>query len=163
MFLSGVNDLEYGFEPVNERSLVRTIVADGFKYYSDAKKLFIPAIRASKILNIHYSAVRIYGGGPQIYTYGDLIQKITTLNLIIRYQLCKVVSDKYKRDEFKMNELSIEFIEGFLNDNGPVDDQSADIVFGFSDSYREEIIIDIAFQNHILGMLIIIIYKLTVK
>lgn len=146
MSLCDVNYMEYGFEPASERSLVRTIVADGFKYYSDARKLFIPAMRGSKILNVHYSTIRIYGGGPQICTYGDYIQKITILDFILRYQLCKVVSDRYKGNKFRMNELSIEFIEELLDGNGPADDR-----------FGEKIIIDMAFQNHVLGVLTVFI------
>lgn len=97
-----ISDKHCGFESATERYLLSKIIADGFQQFRTVKDLFDPVMRASKLLNIHYSAVPIYGAGPRIFTYGDLIQQATTLDFVIRYKLGNAVDGVFDRDGWKV-------------------------------------------------------------
>lgn len=135
-----------GFKCITERYLLNTIVADGFEQFRNVKELFVPVMRASKLHNIDYRSMTIYGAGPHIETYGDLIQQVTTLDFIIRYKLGKVVGGVYDRGGWNMQALPAEFLEQVLiqDENG---DQSEVVI-----SPEAKNIIDRLFEGHILCM-----------
>lgn len=115
-----------GFEFATERRLLNAIVADGLKQFQNLKELFVPVMRESKLHNVDYRAVAIYGADPHIDTYGDLIEQVTTLDFIIRYRLGKIVSGVYDRDGWFMKDLSAEYIQQVLiqDENELVEDRS---------------------------------------
>lgn len=148
-----ISNMNCGFELSTERYLVSTLIANGIQQFCSVKELFVPVMRASKSLNIHYSAVAIYGGGP-FHTYGDMIQQVSTLDFVIRYKLGRVVSGVYGH-EFKMKVLSAECIEQILSQD---DDIYQSGIFGDrSDGRKSGIslkaknIVDHVFEDHILG------------
>lgn len=135
-----------GFEVSIECKLLNTIIADAFEQFWNIRKLFIPVMRESKLLNVHHSEIPIYGVGPQIYTYGDLIQKVTMLDFILRHRLGNF------RDEWKMKNLPAEYIEQILSqdefdgrrfDAGKT--ESSEILL------KEKNIINYVFGDHFLG------------
>lgn len=92
-----------GFEIVTERFLLSTLISDGFEQFCGVKELFGPVMSASKLLNINYRDVPVYGGGSRIYSYGDLLDQVSMLDFIIRYKLGKVingVSNRWKIKKF---------------------------------------------------------------
>lgn len=120
----------------------------------EREDLFVPVMRESKLHNMDYRAVTIYGAGPLIHTYGDLIQQVTTLDFVIRYKLGKVVSGVYDRDGWNMKDLPAEYIEQvlILDENGLVGDRSeAGESECFAISPKAKNIIDHVFEGHILS------------
>lgn len=73
-----------GFTFETESYLLNAIVADGLEHFRNLKELFVPVMRESKLHNMDYRAVAIYGADPPINTYGDLIDQVTTLDFVIR-------------------------------------------------------------------------------
>lgn len=143
-----------GFELLTEIHLLNSIVADGYEQYWNMKHLFVSIMRLSKLLNIHYSAVPIYGAASHIKTYGDLIQHVSMLDFLIRYRLGKIATGVYDRDGWNIKDLSAEYIKQILNldENAVVGDQ---IKAGESErsviSPQVKILMDHVFEGHILG------------
>lgn len=144
-----ISNMICGFELVTERYLLNEIIADGFQQFCEAKNLFVPVMRASKLLNIPYNAVSIYGG-PH-YTYGELIHHITTLDFVIRYKLGKIVSGIFDQVGFKIKDLPAECVEQFFNkdENRCVGNRSGGRKLDFP--FIEKNIVDYVFGDHILG------------
>lgn len=145
--------LNCGFESATEGYLLGTILAKGFEQFWNVKNLFVSVMRESKLHNIDYRAVPIYGAGPDIHTYGDLIKRVTTLDFIIRYKLGKVVSGIYGRNRFEMKDLPAEYIEHVLisEENGLIGNQSeAWDSERFTILPKAKDIIDYVFEGHIL-------------
>lgn len=145
--------LNCGFEPATECYLLGTILAKGFEQFWNVRNLFVSVMCESKLHNIDYRAVPIYGAGPDIHTYGDLIQRVTTLDFIIRYKLGKVVSGIYGCSRFKMKDLPAEYIEHLLilEENGPIGNRSeAGDLERFATLPQAKDIINYVFEDHFL-------------
>lgn len=142
-----VSSMNCGFESSTERYLVNNLIADGINQFCNAKELFFPVMSASKFLEIDYKAVTIYGGGP-FYTYGDMIQHLSTLDFVIRYKLGKIVNNRH---EFKLKYLSAECIEQFIchYEYGPFEDRTDGQNSKISIMAKD--IVDYVFEDHVLG------------